>query len=157
MTVLFRADLQNTLTPEVGTFDDTSNKSGSFGLDHGEYYLQNTSYAKGYYYYYLKSGSDNSKLDITFKLAITNSSAPYGWGILFSGDGTWWGIYVRGSYLYLETGAGSESLGSYTSNTWFNVHITQEISLNALNIKVFIDDAKKADVSRATTYAIFTR
>jgi hypothetical protein len=154
MTVLFKADLQNTLTPEVGTFDGTSNKSGSFGLDNNEYYLQNTSYTKGYYYYYLKSGSDNSKLDITFKLAITNSSAPYGWNILFTGSSGWWGIYVRGSQLYLETAAGSESLGSYNTNTWFNVRITQEISLNALKIKVFIDDIQKADESRNTFYAL---
>lgn len=154
MTVLFRADLQNTLTPEVGTFDDTSNKSGSFGLDNGEYYLQNTSYSKGYYYYYLLSGSDNSKLDITFNIAITNSSAPYGWSILFSGSNGWWGIYTRGSYFYLETGAGSEDLGSYNTSTWYTIKITQEVTLGVLKIKVYINDEEKIDVNRATTYAI---
>ena len=156
MTVLFRADLQNTLTPEVGTYDNYDNKTGSFGLDNGEYYLKNTANTKGYRYYYPISGSDNSKLDITFKLAITNSSGPTGWCILFTNTpSSWWGIQFNGSYLYLETKSdGSENLGSYSSNTWLTIHITQEILLNVLRIKVFIDDVQKADVSINISYAL---
>lgn len=155
MTVLFRADFQNTLIPEVGTFDNTSNKTGSFGLDNGEYYLQNSNGTKGYYFYYLLAGSDNSKLCITFDIAITSSS-PAGWSMLFSGsDSNWWGIFTSGTYFSLNTRSGGDTnLGSYSTSTWYKIKITQEISLGALKIKVYIDDVEKADISRSTSYAI---
>lgn len=152
MTVLFRADLQNTLTPEVGTFDNTKNKTGIFTLDNGEYYLSNSANTYGYYYYYLAAGSDNTKLVITFKLAFTSSI--YGWCILFSGTSSWWGIYKRGNTLYIETSSGSESLGSYSTNTWYDIKITTEVSLNTLKIKVYINDIEKEDISRSTNFAI---
>lgn len=156
MTVLFRADLQNTLIPEVGTFDDTSNKSGSFGLDHGEYYLQNSAYSKAYYYYYLLSGSDNSTLSITFNIAITDTYAPNGWSILFIGNapGNWWGIFTRGSYFYIETATGSENLGYYSTATWHTIKIVQDISLGTLKIKVYVNNEEKADISRNASFAL---
>lgn len=155
MTVLFRADLQNTLTPEVGTYDNTSEKTGSFGLDGGEYYLQNSANTKGYYFYYLASGSDNSKLTITFDIAIVNSSSS-GWSVLFSGsDSNWWGLFTSGNSFSLNTKSGGDtSLGSYSTSTWHTVKITQEVSLGVLKIKLYIDDVEKADISRATNYAI---
>lgn len=155
MTVLFRADFQNTLTPEVGTYDNTSEKTGSFGLDGGEYYLQNSNNTKGYYFYYLASGSDNSKLTITFDIAILNSSSS-GWSVLFSGSNSnWWGLFTSGNSFSLNTKSGADtSLGSYSTSTWYTVKITQEVSLGVLNIKLYIDDVEKADISRDASYAI---
>lgn len=155
MTVLFRANFQNTLTPEVGTYDNTSEKTGSFGLEGGEYYLQNSPNTKGYYFYYLASGSDNSKLTITFNIAIIDLSS-FGWSVLFSGsDSNWWGLFTNGNSFSLNTKSGSDtSLGSYSTSTWYTVKITQEVSLDECRIKLYIDDVEKADISRATTYAI---
>ena len=155
MTVLFRADFQNTLTPEVGTYDNTSEKTGSFGLDGGEYYLQNSPNTKGYYFYYLASGSDNSKLTITFDIALINSSSS-GWSVLFSGsDSNWWGLFTSGNTFSLNTRSeGDTSLGSYSTSTWYTVKITQEVSLGVLKVKLYIDDVEKADIRIATNYAI---
>ena len=48
--VYVKASLQNTLNPEIGTFNNVNNKEGTFTLEDGEYYLtNNTSTSYGVY------------------------------------------------------------------------------------------------------------
>ena len=79
METLFELTFQDqTLTPQVGTFTDASQATGTFTLEDGEYYLTNGD-TKGFYAYKpiaLQSGLvDDSKVIIEFDLKVVTASA----------------------------------------------------------------------------------
>ena len=79
MEKLFELSCQDqTLNPQVGTFTDVSQTTGTFTLEDGEYYLTNAD-TKGFYAYKpvaMQSGLvDDSKVIIEFDLKVTTASA----------------------------------------------------------------------------------
>ena len=79
MEKLFELTFQDqTLNPQVGTFTDTSQTTGTFTLEDGEYYLTNGD-TKGFYAYSpvaMQSGLvDDSKVIIEFDLKVVTASA----------------------------------------------------------------------------------
>jgi microcystin-dependent protein len=79
METLFELTFQDqTLNPQVGTFTDASQATGTFTLEDGEYYLTNAD-TKGFYAYKpiaLQSGGvDDSKVIIEFDLKVVTASA----------------------------------------------------------------------------------
>lgn len=79
METLFELTFQDqTLNPQVGTFTDASQATGTFTLEDGEYYLTNGD-TKGFYAYKpiaLQSGLvDDSKVIIEFDLKVVTASA----------------------------------------------------------------------------------
>ena len=77
MEKLFELTFQDqTLNPQVGTFTDVSQTTGTFTLEDGEYYLTNAD-TKGFYAYSpvaIQSGAD-SKVIIEFDLKVVTASA----------------------------------------------------------------------------------
>ena len=79
METLFELTFQDqTLNPQVGTFTDASQTTGTFTLEDGEYYLTNSD-TKGFYAYapiaiQPDSGTDN-KITIEFDLKVVTASA----------------------------------------------------------------------------------
>ena len=78
METLFELTFQDqTLNPQVGTFTDASQTTGTFTQEDGEYYLTNGG-AKGFYAYKpiaLQSGLvDDSKVIIEFDLKVVTAS-----------------------------------------------------------------------------------
>ena len=78
METLFELTFQDqTLNPQVGTFTDVSQTTGTFTLEDGEYYLTNAD-TKGFYAYSpvaLQSGLvDDSKVIIEFDLKVVTAS-----------------------------------------------------------------------------------
>ena len=79
METLFELTFQDqTLNPQVGTFTDASQATGTFTLEDGEYYLTNGD-TKGFYAYKpvaIQSGLvDDSKVIIEFDLKVVTASA----------------------------------------------------------------------------------
>lgn len=79
MEKLFELTFQDqTLNPQVGTFTDASQTTGTFTLEDGEYYLTNAD-TKGFYAYKpvaIQSGLvDDSKVIIEFDLKVATASA----------------------------------------------------------------------------------
>ena len=79
METLFELTFQDqTLSPQIGTFTDASQATGTFTLEDGEYYLTNGD-TKGFYAYRpiaLQSGLvDDSKVIIEFDLKVVTASA----------------------------------------------------------------------------------
>ena len=78
MEKLFELTFQDqTLTPQVGTFTDASQTTGTFTLEDGEYYLTNSD-TKGFYAYapiaiQPDSGTDN-KVTVEFDLKVVTAS-----------------------------------------------------------------------------------
>ena len=78
METLFELTFQDqTLNPQIGTFTDASQATGTFTLEDGEYYLTNGD-TKGFYAYKpiaLQSGLvDDSKVIIEFDLKVVTAS-----------------------------------------------------------------------------------
>ena len=78
METLFELTFQDqTLNPQVGTFTDASQATGTFTLEDGEYYLTNGD-TKGFYAYRpvaMQSGLvDDSKVIIEFDLKVVTAS-----------------------------------------------------------------------------------
>ena len=168
METLFELTFQDqTLNPQVGTFTDASQATGTFTLEDGEYYLTNAD-TKGFYTYKpiaLQSGLvDDSKVIIEFDLKVVTASA---------NTHTIIGTYARvdgsgiptGAKLTLKYNAGDIELvlGSGTTATliesadvvvdqWYHFRI--DCALDALTestYKVKIDGVLITTVTGATT------
>lgn len=79
MEKLFELSFQDqTLNPQIGSFSDASQTTGTFTLEDGEYYLSNAD-TKGFYAYSpvaVQSGVvDDSKIILEFDLKIITTSA----------------------------------------------------------------------------------
>jgi len=168
MEKLFELSFQDqTLNPQVGTFTDASQTTGTFTLEDGEYYLTNGD-TKGFYTYKpiaLQSGLvDDSKVIIEFDLKVVTASANTHTII-----GTYTGVdgsgIPTGAKITLQYNAGDIELvlGGGTTETliaaadvvvdqWYHFRI--DCALTALlesTYKVKVDGALVATVTGATT------
>ena len=172
METLFELTFQDqALNPQVGTFTDTSQTTGTFTLEDGEYYLTNGD-TKGFYAYSpvaMQSGLvDDSKVIIEFDLKVVTASANTHTII-----GTYAGVdgsgIPTGAKITLQYNAGDIELvlGSGTTATliesadvvvdqWYHFRI--DCALDALTgstYKVKIDGVSVTTVTGATAdYAL---
>ena len=168
METLFELTFQDqTLTPQVGTFTDASQATGTFTLEDGEYYLTNGD-TKGFYAYKpvaMQSGLvDDSKVIIEFDLkAVTASVNTH--TIIGTYAGVDDGGIPTGAKITLQYNAGDIELvlGSGTTETliaaadvvvdqWYHFRI--DCALDApteSTYEVKIDGTAVATVTGATT------
>ena len=168
MEKLFELTFQDqTLTPQVGTFTDASQTTGTFTLEDGEYYLTNGD-TKGFYAYSpvaIQSGLvDDSKVIIEFDLKVVTASVNTHTiiGTYAGVDGS--GIPTGAKITLQYTAGGIELvLGSGTTATliaaadvvvdqWY--HFRFDCALNAAiesTYEVKIDGVLIATVTGATT------
>ena len=168
MEKLFELTFQDqTLNPQVGTFTDASQATGTFTQEDGEYYLTNAD-TKGFYAYSpvaMQSGLvDDSKVIIEFDLKVTTASANTHTII-----GTYAGVdgsgVPTGAKITLQYNAGDIELvlGSGTTETliaatdvvvdqWYHFRI--DCALNAAIESIYevkIDGTAVTTVTGATT------
>lgn len=142
--VYFKASLQNTLNPEVGTFDNVDNKEGTFTLEDGEYYLTNntsTSYRVYYPTKHINSVGFTIEFDVNY-----NYNSGFNWCFLFNGDDStyWHGFGVIGTTLQYR-GQGLPDYNIVTSpSTWLHVKCTFDYNydFNQNIVHIYIDNVE---------------
>ena len=167
METLFELTFQDqTLNPQVGTFTDTSQTTGTFTLEDGEYYLTNGD-TKGFYTYKPiapQSGVvDDSKVIIEFDLKVAAASVNTHTII-----GTYAGVdgsgIPTGAKITLQYNAGDIELvlGSGTTETliesadvvvdqWYHFRIDCALAPTESTYEVKIDGTAVTTVTGATT------
>ena len=137
--VYFKASLQNTLTPEIGTFDNEGNKEGTFTLEDGEYYLTNNT-DTSYRVYYPTKNINSVGFTIEFDVNYSGEGG-FGWCLLFNGT-YWFGIGVNGSDLEFR----GQTLPNYhlitSPNTWLHVKCVFDYDHNQNYVDIYIDNVK---------------
>ena len=151
--VYFKASLQNTLNPEVGTFDNVDNKEGTFTLEDGEYYLtNNTSTSYGVYY----TTETINSVGFTIEFDINYGVGEFGWCLLFSKNNhTYWhgfGTY-NGNLQYR-----GQTLPDYnliaSPNTWLHVKCIFDYDHNQNYVDIYIDNVKVNNFTISNDYGI---
>ena len=168
METLFELTFQDqTLTPQVGTFTDASQATGTFTLEDGEYYLTNGD-TKGFYAYKpiaLQSGLVNdSKVIIEFDLKVVTASANthtiIGTYAGVDGSGIPTGAKITLQYnnggieLVLGSGATATLIAAadVVVDQWYHFRIDCTLSAPiASTYQVKIDGASVTTVTGATT------
>ena len=167
METLFELTFQDqTLNPQVGTFTDTSQATGTFTQEDGEYYLTNGD-TKGFYAYKpvaMQSGLvDDSKIIIEFDLKVVTASANTHTII-----GTYTGVdgsgIPTGAKITLQYNAGDIELvlGSGTTETlisaadvvvdqWYHFRFDCALAPTESTYEVKIDGVLITTVTGATT------
>lgn len=150
--VYFKASLQNTLNPEVGTFNNVGNKEGTFTLEDGEYYLTNKTSTSYRVYYPTKDiiysvGFTTVEFDINYNVV---SNLKHCWCLLFnggdhSGDHVYWhGFGIIGKTLQFR-GSGLPNYDIVTSpSTWLHVKCIFDYNydLNQNIVHIYIDNVE---------------
>lgn len=156
-----KASLQNTLNPEVGTFDNVGNKEGTFTLEDGEYYLTNNT-DTGYLEYYLTESTystggtiDTVEFDINYSYT---DSVINKWCLLFHGDDDheyWHGLGVVGNNLQF-LGATLPNYHIVTQpSTWLHVKcIFDSYDKNQNIVHIYIDNVEVQNFSISNDYYI---
>lgn len=142
--VYFKANLQNTLNPEVGTFDNVNNKEGTFTLEDGEYYLTNNT-SNSYRVYYPTKHIYSTGFIIEFDINYNNNSN-FNWCLLFNGnESTYWhGFGVYGTTLQYR----GQTLPDYdivtSPSTWLHVKciFNYNYELNQNIVHIYIDNVE---------------
>ena len=141
--IYFKASLQNTLNPEVGTFDNVDNKEGTFTLEDGEYYLTNNTSTSYRVYYPTKNIYSSDGFTIEFDINYSNNSN-FVWCLLFSGDEStyWHGFGVDGATLQYR----GQTLSNYgliaSPHTWIHVKCIFDYYHYQNNVLIYIDNIK---------------
>ena len=152
METLFELTFQDqTLNPQVGTFTDASQTTGTFTLEDGEYYLTNAD-TKGFYAYSpvaMQSGLvDDSKVIIEFDLKVVTASANTHTII-----GTYTGVdgsgIPTGAKITLQYNAGDIDV---VVDQWYHFRIDCTLAASlASTYQVKIDGTAVTTVAGATT------
>ena len=149
--VYFKASLQNTLNPEVGTFNNVNNKEGTFTLEDGEYYLTNTT-SSSYRVYYPTENINSVGFTIEFDVNYDGSGG-FGWCLLFNGT-YWFGIGVVGENLEFR----AQSLPNYrlitSPNTWLHVKCIFDYDHNPNNVHIYINNSEVTTFTISNNYGI---
>ena len=149
--VYFKASLQNTLNPEVGTFNNVNNKEGTFTLEDGEYYLTNTT-STSYRVYYPTENINSVGFTIEFDVNYDGSGG-FGWCLLFNGT-YWFGIGVVGENLEFR----AQSLPNYrlitSPNTWLHVKCIFDYDSNPNNVHIYINNSEVTTFTISNKYGI---
>ena len=155
--VCFKASLQNTLNPEVGTFDNRNNKEGTFTLEDDEYYLTNNTSASYRLYYPIKnlhSAGYTIEFDVNYS-DIGNDK--FGWCLLFSNDVTnWHGFGILGKTLQYR-GYGLPNYDIVTSpSTWLHVKciFSYDFDFNRNDVNIYINNVKVSNFTISNNYGI---
>ena len=142
--VYFKANLQNTLNPEVGTFDNVNNKEGTFTLEDGEYYLTNNT-SSSYRVYYPTKHIYSVDFTIEFDVNYSRNNG-FNWCLLFNGnESTYWhGFGVYGTTLQYR----GQTLPDYdivtSPSTWLHVKCIFDYNydLNQNIVHIYIDNVE---------------
>ena len=149
--VYFKASLQNTLNPEVGTFNNVNNKEGTFTLEDGEYYLTNNT-STSYRVYYPTENINSVGFTIEFDVNYDGSGG-FGWCLLFNGT-YWFGIGVVGENLEFR----AQSLPNYrlitSPNTWLHVKCIFDYDHNPNNVHIYINNSEVTNFTISNNYGI---
>ena len=167
METLFELTFQDqTLDPQIGTFTDASQATGTFTLEDGEYYLTNGD-TKGFYAYKpiaLQSGLvDDSKVIIEFDLKVVTASANthtiIGTYAGVDGSGIPTGAKITLQYnagdieLVLGSGATATLIESadVVVDQWYHFRIDCTLAPTESTYEVKIDGVSITTVTGATT------
>lgn len=149
--VYFKASLQNTLTPEVGTFNNVNNKEGTFTLEDGEYYLTNNT-DTSYRVYYPTENINSVGFTIEFDVNY-DSVGGFGWCLLFNGT-YWFGIGVVGENLEFR----GQSLPNYrlitSPNTWLHVKCIFDYDNNPNKVHIYVNNSEVNTFTISNNYGI---
>ena len=149
--VYFKASLQNTLNPEVGTFNNVNNKEGTFTLEDGEYYLTNNT-STSYRVYYPTENINSVGFTIEFDVNYDGVGG-FGWCLLFNGT-YWFGIGVVGENLEFR----GQSLPNYrlitSPNTWLHVKCIFDYDNNPNNVHIYINNSEVTTFTISNNYGI---
>ena len=149
--VYFKASLQNTLNPEIGTFNNVNNKEGTFTLEDGEYYLTNTT-SSSYRVYYPTENINSVGFTIEFDVNYDGSGG-FGWCLLFNGT-YWFGIGVVGENLEFR----AQSLSNYrlitSPNTWLHVKCIFDYDNNPNNVHIYVNNSEVTTFTISNNYGI---
>ena len=153
--IYFKASLQNTLNPEVGTFDNVKDKEGVFTLEDGEYYLTNNT-STSYRVYYPTKDIYSVGFTIEFDLNYSSSSDFHRWCLVFNGnDSTYWfGIGVSNANLQFR----GQTLPNYhlitSPNTWLHVKCIFDYDHGQNYVDIYIDNVKVNNFIISKNYGI---
>ena len=149
--VYFKASLQNTLNPEVGTFNNVNNKEGTFTLEDGEYYLTNNT-STSYRVYYPTENINSVGFTIEFDVNYDGSGG-FGWCLLFNGT-YWFGIGVVGENLEFR----AQSLSNYriitSPNTWLHVKCIFDYDNNPNSVHIYVNNSEVNTFTISNNYGI---
>ena len=150
--VYFKASLQNTLNPEVGTFNNVDNKEGTFTLEDGEYYLTNNTSSSYRVYYPTK---DIYSVGFTIEFDVNNDGVGgFGWCLLFS-DGNYWHGFGTDSERLQYRG---QTLPNYhlitSTNTWLHVKCIFDYDHNQNYVDIYIDNVEVNNFIISKNYGI---
>lgn len=149
--VYFQASLQNTLTPEVGTFNNVNNKEGTFTLEDGEYYLTNNT-DTSYRVYYPTKNINSVGFTIEFDVNYDGTGG-FGWCLLFNGT-YWFGIGVVGENLEFR----GQSLPNYrlitSPNTWLHVKCIFDYDNNPNSVHIYVNNSEVKTFTISNNYGI---
>ena len=153
--IYFKASLQNTLNPEVGTFDNVKNKEGTFTLEDGEYYLTNNT-STSYRIYYPTKNIYSVGFTVEFDINY-NSNDDFAWCLLFNGDDAstyWCGIGVYKTALEFR----GLTLPNYnliaSPNTWLHVKCIFDYDHGQNYVEIYIDNVKVNNFNISKNYGI---
>ena len=152
--VYFKASLQNTLNPEVGTFNNVNNKEGTFTLEDGEYYLTNTT-STSYRVYYPTENINSVGFTIEFDVNYDGVGG-FGWCLAFNGDDStyWFGVGAYGENLEFR----GQTLPNYhlivSPNTWLHVKCIFDYYHNQNYVDIYIDNVKVNNFIISNDYGI---
>ena len=149
--VYFKASLQNTLIPEVGTFNNVNNKEGTFTLEDGEYYLTNNT-DTSYRVYYPTENINSIGFTIEFDVNYDGTGG-FGWCLLFNGT-YWFGIGVVGENLEFR----GQSLPNYrlitSPNTWLHVKCIFDYDNNPNKVHIYVNNSEVNTFTISNNYGI---
>ena len=152
--VYFKASLQNTLNPEVGTFDNVGNKEGTFTLEDGEYYLTNNT-SNSYGVYYPTENIYSVGFTIEFDINY-DGRVDFGWCLAFNGDDStyWFGVGTYRENLEFR----GQTLPNYhliaSPNTWLHVRCIFDYDHNQNYVDIYIDNVKVNTFTISKNYGI---
>ena len=152
--VYFKASLQNTLNPEVGTFDNVKDKEGTFTLENGEYYLTNNT-SSSYGVYYPTENIYSVGFTIEFDVNY-DGRVDFGWCLAFNGDDStyWFGVGTYKENLEFR----GQTLPNYhliaSPNTWLHVKCIFDYDHNQNYVDIYIDNVKVNTFTISKNYGI---
>ena len=154
--VYFKASLQNTLNPEVGTFNNEGNKEGTFTLEDGEYYLTNNT-STSYRVYYPTKHIDSVGFTIEFDVKYHHDNN-FNWCLLFNGsDSTYWhGFGVIGTDLQFR----GQTLSNYTligdtgKDKWLHVKCIFDYDHNQNFVHIYVNNSEVNNFTISKNYGI---
>ena len=160
--VYFKASLQNTLNPEVGTFNNVRNKEGIFTLEDGEYYLtnnnNNNNMSTGYGLYYPTKDIYSVGFTIEFDVNYPVRS-DFEWVLLFNDNDNsahYHGFGIWKTALEFR----GDTLPDYrlitSPNTWLHVKcIFDYYDYNSQNnVQIYVNNSKVKTFKISNSYGI---